>query len=331
MAGINNLRVSVFIAETLKPKERFFMKTVLIDFRNLCKIASYSIMSGEIACTFPTEMEEIGYRIVKWLLALRLDYPEDQLYLLNDKPPYWRSAFLVDWYTKRGLEPVIYKGNRNTQPWLFKTSKTDLETFYDQIKNDMSFLLEATIVEEVGYEADDIFGLMARTMDNVVGCSNDSDWRQLCSDNVSILDLYTNMLHNDPIDIRIKYIAGDAGDNIKGCPKKKKDGTSTTNWGPAGAAKLLQEGADFEEILDEDILLRNTILVKLPCPIWNIAERAAALPKHRITSGNGFDHYGVTAPIRAIMRDTASRHQWVNQLRTRLQQSNKEVKNGILQ
>jgi hypothetical protein len=308
-------------------------QTVVVDFRNVAKIASYSILSGTVVCTFPTELEEIAHRLVKRLLCIRLDFPEAKIYFANDMQPYWRTAYINKWYENQNKEPVVYKGNRIGRPWPFASSEEDMEAMYAKVKQDMAYILEATICEDTGLEADDIWGLLAATSTvSILGISSDSDWRQLCSDKISVLDPATNTICNEPYDIRLKWMCGDRGDNVMGCPKRKKDGTlSGTNWGEAGAKKLIAEQTivngqpNWLLRMDPDIYARNKILTTLPCPLWNVAEAREQLPELQAVEGNGLDFYGVTAPIRQAMRNKVARDAWISQLRANLQLKNKEA------
>jgi len=305
---------------------------VIVDYRNVAKIATYSILSGSVACTFPTEAEEIANRLVKRLFCIRLDYPAEQIFFANDKKPYWRSAYINKWYADRGQEPVVYKGNREGRPWPFTTPEAVMEQLYHQIKMDAGHLLEATVVEDTGLEADDIFGLLATsTAESVVGISSDSDWRQLCSNRITVLDPATNAKYVEPYDLRIKMISGDSGDNVKGCPKRKKDGSAgTTCWGATGAIKLLTE-VNWQAKVDPDILDRNRVLTQLPCPLWDLKVAVESLKGCMVTpaAGYGLDYYGLTAPVRQELRDKAARDAWILRLRAQLQQNNKEAQNAV--
>lgn len=304
---------------------------VILDYKNIAKIATYSVLSGSIASTFPTELEEIANRLCKRLFCIRLDYPTEKIFFANDKKPYWRSAFINKWYADRGQEPVVYKGNREGRPWPFETPEATMEVLYHQIKMHMGHLLEAVVVEDTGLEADDVFGLLAMsTTEPVTGISSDSDWRQLCSDRITVLDPATNTKYAEPFDIRIKMVSGDAGDNVKGCPKRKKDGSAgTTCWGTTGAEKLLKEEG-WQSKVDKDILERNRVLVQLPCPLWDLKSASEALSSCMVTptAGRGFDFYGLTAPVRQELRDKATRDAWIQKLRAQLQQNNKEAQNA---
>jgi len=38
---------------------------IVIDYRGLAKTVTYSLVSGAVACIFPTEPEEVGHRLMK--------------------------------------------------------------------------------------------------------------------------------------------------------------------------------------------------------------------------------------------------------------------------
>ena len=107
---------------------------IIIDAKNVMSIFTYSMLSGKVACTFPNEIDEIRHRIFKGLLAYRLDYPDAEIFLALDLEPYWRVAYLSDWYSQRPhLDEVIYKGNRKDKDWLLETPEDVLKETYNEI------------------------------------------------------------------------------------------------------------------------------------------------------------------------------------------------------
>jgi len=305
---------------------------VIIDHRNICKIASYSILSGTISSIFPTEIEEIAHRIAKRLLCLRLDFPNDTLAFADDKKPYWRTKYINQWYVTRGLEPITYKGNRGQSVWPFQTTPERMDKLYNELKLRMAEALNALIIEDVGLEADDVWGIIAKSATvPMVGVSTDSDWRQLCSiDKITVLDPAQNIKYCAPVDIRPKMICGDRGDNIMGCPKRRKDGTlMKSNWGIDGAMKLLAK-PNWQLGLDGEILERNRILIELPCPLWDLKELEEALsscittPTTVTTEERDaiFTRYGLTVSVRQSMEDQAARSAWIESMRVKLQEQN---------
>jgi len=308
---------------------------VIIDYRNICKISSYSILSGSIACCFPTETEEIAHRIAKRIYCLRLDYADDQIILANDRAPYWRTAYINKWYSAQGLEPIAYKGNRDGMAWSFASSKERLNEVYDVCEKQLADALDLTIYEDNGLEADDIWGILASTTkDKIIGVSSDSDWRQLCSETINVLDPSTNILHKDPVDIRPKLISGDRGDNVMGCNKRRKDGSlGATNWGIDGAQKLLTK-KNWSEGLDEAVLEKNYNVIKLPPPLWNLNEAKTALDACRIDPKlcdvkGTFDSFGLTEPVRKLLTDRSERDAWIAKMRAHLQIENNKEKMGL--
>lgn len=306
---------------------------VIVDFRNIAKIASYSILSGSVACCFPTEAEEISHRIAKRLYCIRLDYPDEQLIFANDRSPYWRSAYLNKWYSDRGLEPIGYKANREGMSWPFADSKERINEVYDAVEQLMSGALCATIVEDRGLEADDIWALLAATAtEPIIGISSDSDWRQLCGPLVTIVDPTTALTYKEPSDIRPKLMAGDRGDNVQGCNKRKKDGSlGSTMWGIDGAEKVLLLN-DLKELpIDQDVVERNRVVIQLPTPIWDVKQARLSLnscfiePKECDNKAI-LDQFGITVNVRKLLSDKAERDAWIEKLRAKLQVMNKEVK-----
>jgi hypothetical protein len=312
-------------------------KFVILDWRNICKIQSYSILSGAIACHFPTEPEEIAHRIAKRMYCIRFDYPEATLIIANDHGPYWRKEYVNAWYNDRGLEPIGYKANRASISWPFASAREDIDALYNQVLEQLLMPLSATRIEDQGMEADDVWGLLIKHYQDIpdlefVGISSDSDWRQLCGPRVTVVDPSTNITHKEPADIRPKCIAGDRGDFIMGCNKKRKDGTpGTTMWGIDGAKKLLLTDENWESKVDMEIFERNYNLICLPCPLWNVADAFKALEPavqkpadYRGTEAETiWDSYGLTAPVRKMLEKRAERDAWITKLRSHLQIMNK--------
>jgi len=319
------------------------MGTVVVDWRNLCKISSYSILSGSIACQFPTEPEEISHRIARRIYCLRADYPNDTLILAADKGPYWRNKYLDRWHSDRGLEPVGYKANRAGMSWPFATPREDMDMLFDRLFVQLSIATNAIRIKDLGLEADDIWGVIVKwhsqylSTEKFIGISTDSDWRQLCGPNVSVVDPSTGITHTEPADIRAKCIAGDRGDNILGCNKRKKDGTpGTSMWGIDGAKKLLATDVDWEKKIDMSVFERNYELIALPCPSWDInecfheisgscSENAMASATEEETNPI-WDRYGVTANVRKLLNDRAAREEWISKLRAHLATTNEVAK-----
>lgn len=300
---------------------------IVIDWRNLAKIQSYSIMSGSIPMQMPTEMEEIAFRISKRMYMIKLDHKEDNILIAVDSKPYWRTKYLNDWYTSRGLEPIKYKGNRDDSNWPFKTSVEEMEDLYAQLLIDLSGAIGAKVVEDEGLEADDIWGLVASTSESAVGYTNDSDWAQLCNGNISCVNLSTGEITNEPYDIRIKWIGGDSGDNVKGCAKNKKDGTPAKNgWAHKGAKELLND-PDWTKVVDADELERNRIVTTLPCPLWDMDQASDDLIsciKTYPRNDGVWDKYMVTAPIRKQLNSKEERDIYIQRLRMHLQSRKNE-------
>jgi len=294
---------------------------IVVDWRNLAKNVSHSLRSGSVACIFPTEPEEISHRIMKRLFCIRAEHPDATIVLANDRQPYWREKFMLDWYGERGLEPVTYKGNRAGMAWLFQTPPGEMEQLYSMLLAQGAASIGATVVQDQGLEADDIFGVLAScATGEVIGWSGDSDWAQLVSDRVRVYNFCTGEFR-EPLDIRIKWIGGDSGDNVPGVPKRLKSGApGRGNWGTQGAMKLLAQG-NWAENLDLDHLERNRILTTLPCPLWNLdqAEQGLIESAQKYDRTDEFwDRYGVTPAVRKLLGDRAQREIWIDKLRLHL-------------
>ena len=292
---------------------------IVLDYRNFVKNLSYSIMSGSVACCFPTEPQEIAHRVMKQLYSIRAEYKDANIIIANDVRPYWRHKYLLEWYSKKGIEPVIYKGNREKTSWPFATSPSDMESLFQQLLEHGARSIGASVIQDKGLEADDIFAIVAKTTDDqVIGYTADSDWCQLIDNRIRIYDFTKGILKTEKADIRIKWIGGDSGDNIKGCTKYKKDGSPMKNgWGHDGAKKLLED-PNWESVLDKDELERNRIVTTLPCPLWDLDEVADDLMKcvtRYQATDEYWDRYGVTENVRKLLGDKANREHYLMKLR----------------
>ena len=305
------------------------IKTLVLDWRNFVKNLSYSINSGAMACAYPTEPEEIAHRVITQLYAIRAEHQDVTIIIANDRRPYWRHGFLLKWYSDRGIEPVVYKGNREKVTWPFATPVDKMEELYAHLLETGARMIEAGVISDKGLEADDVFGVIAATGTGVLGFSGDSDWRQCVEPGrVHVYDFTQDVLHTEAADIRVKWIAGDSGDNIKGISKVKKDGSpSTKGWGKAGAEKHLAAGGTPEsaccspEQLAE--LERNKAVTTLPPAHWNLEEVAADISELlRFPEGGAeegeWERYGVTARVRAKLNMDIGRKAWISKLRMTL-------------
>jgi 5'-3' exonuclease len=310
----------------------FFLQGVkmilVIDYRNLVKNLSYSIMSGSIACAYPTEGEEIAHRVMKQFYSIRAEYPEATIILANDRRPYWRHKYLLDWYTAKGIEPVIYKGNRDKISWPFQTPPADMETVYAMLLEHAARAIGGIVIQDKGLEADDIFALVAVTTDEeVIGYSADSDWCQLVDGRVKIFDFTQGIMRTEKADIRIKWIGGDAGDNVKGCTKYKKNGEPMAKgWGKDGAKKLLEDH-EWESKVDADELYRNKVVTTLPCPEWDAQEQVTCLHEVAVVyeqTDELWDRYGITANVRKLLSSQAERENYLKRLRMYLGKKEEE-------
>lgn len=310
-------------------------KLVVVDYRALVKNISFSLLSGSMAIQFPTEPAEIAYRLAKRFYCIRLEHPWHQIIIANDVKPYWRTFFLEEWYSARGQEPVVYKGNRGGREWPFQTPPETMEAVYQQLKVDLAKAVGGTVIESEGLEADDIWGLLAyqpASNRELVAYTTDSDWAQLITPDgrVKIYDFSRDEWRTEPADIRIKWIAGDAGDGIKGCTKLKKDGTpAKTGWGPAGAKKLLEENPEgWEKVLDPEELEKNKKVVTLPPPHWDIKQARHQLKEDIVSYKKEegiFERYGVTKKIQDYLETEQGRKEFLNKLRMYLNPENPSV------
>lgn len=301
---------------------------IVLDWSAFVKNISFSILSGSMACSYPTEPDEIAHRVMKRLFCIRAEHPKDTIIFACDHKPYWRSHFLLDWYSDRGIEPVIYKGNRTNMTWPFATTPENMESLHDLLLEDGAKAIGGVVVKEKGLEADDIWGILVKStpITEFLAYTSDSDWRQLITKRVKVYDFTTDTLHEEPIDVRLKWIGGDSGDGIKGCTKLKKDGTPAKNgYGPKTAEKLLMDYPDtWQKFLDKEELERNKTVITLPCPLWDVDECAEHLcfeDYREVDSPEIWDHYGVTEPVRNLLTRKSERQIFIQKLRSFMQKT----------
>ena len=150
-----------------------------------------------------------------------------------------------------------YKANRTSSP----------QSFYDQVDETIELCkMIAPTYQVEGYEADDLAGTFASKInsdDDVLLLTVDTDWLQLLSDNVKVLQIknrgdyilwdkylffekYQGLTPKQLIDI--KAITGDGSDNIPGV---KGIGWVTVH-------KLLREYRDVDTIYERILEIKNT-------------------------------------------------------------------------
>lgn len=312
---------------------------VILDWRNFCKIASYSILSGAIACTFPTEEGEIKHRMMKRALCLRMDNPKSTIVIAEDTKPYWRTGYLEKWYKDRDLDNIPYKGNRNNSVWSFQMTKEEMENLFAEVKEDMKKLLEFVSIGDTGLEADDIWGVLTAADDSapflsikedtrILGISTDHDWAQCCrKGRIYIENPLTGKVVDEQLDMRPYYLGGDSGDNVKGCPKMTKAGKpAKKGWGITGALKHVEANPHtWWDGIDEDHLAKNAHVMKLPCPAWDVQYvlgHMGDLYSTATCEGDPetlFRSYGLPPAARKKLSESAERKTFIDNLRGKLQ------------
>ncbi len=144
-----------------------------------------------------------------------------------------------------------YKANRPDE------MPDDLKPQWGLIK-DVFRQLQIPVLEEAGFEADDLIGIMAKKAEangyKVTILSGDKDLYQLINENISMavpqrsggLEIYTPQHVQEKLGVRpdqvpdYKGIAGDSSDNIPG----------VRGLGPKAAIKLLEEWGNLENIYE---------------------------------------------------------------------------------
>ncbi len=169
----------------------------------------------------------------------------------NEKPDYFAVVFDTPHPTFRHDLFPEYKAQRSEMP----------QDMVDQLPRirEMLDILKIPVVEQPGFEADDIIGTYARLASDkkieTIIVTGDKDMMQLVNEHVKILNPKRGGEEPEWLDEQgvldkiglppskiIDYLAlmGDSSDNIPGVP----------GIGPKGALKLLQEYDSVENVLD---------------------------------------------------------------------------------
>ena len=223
---------------TEKPKNpRLF----LVDGSNYIYRAFYAIRQLSNSKGFPTNAI---YGFTNMLIKLCRDYRPDYIAIVFDsKGPTFRHEAYAD-----------YKANRSAMP-------DDLIPQIPYIK-DVVRGYSMTVIEQVGMEADDIIGTLAKIYDGTgvqtIIASGDKDLMQLVSDDVVVVDTMKDKTYDvegvkerfgvEPAKVvDILGLAGDASDNIPGVP----------GVGEKTALKLIQAYGTMENVLEHADEVKN--------------------------------------------------------------------------
>ena len=190
------------------------------------------------------------YGVLSMLLKLTRDHKPDYMAVGYDtKAPSFRKEIFPE-----------YKANRGEMP-------EDLEKQVPWLKK-MIQMLNIYSLEREGYEADDLIGTLARWgLDHnlkVFIVSGDKDFAQLVNENTVLLDtMKSKTYHREDVYakwevypeqmIDFQALTGDSSDNIPG----------VRGIGPKGAATLLKEYDNLENIYNSISKLNKTLQKKL--------------------------------------------------------------------
>ncbi|MBR6034086.1 MAG: hypothetical protein IKP28_05085 [Clostridia bacterium] len=219
-------------------------KLVLIDGNSIVNRAFYGIMSTKALMS----ADGVYTNGIYGFLAIYFKIMEDI------KPEYVAIAFDLKAPTKRHLMYKDYKGTRKGMP----------EELAQQmpILKDVLKAMNITIIEQEGYEADDILGTLAKLGKannlDVTILTGDRDAFQLVEKNIKVRIPRTKMGKTEEEDyteekikeeygieplklIEVKGLMGDASDNIPGVP----------GIGEKTAISLIQEYGSIENIYNK--------------------------------------------------------------------------------
>lgn len=212
-----------------------------------------------------------------------------------------------------------YKGNRHKEEsWACETTLEQYYTIRDRLADRLGRLVKGKAVSVKGAEADDIAAVVATySKHQVVLMSGDGDWRQLLlrGEHVRMHNLYNNskvefhaeIAEQVKNDLLIKVIGGDAGDNIKGCPRMDRKGRACL--AKDGVKKLLEKTplSEIPATLDPLYLQKNRMMMHLhqreiPPFIWTGIQDALRAPeKEWSTDAWTWEQLGLTAKERERM------------------------------
>ena len=213
-------------------------KVFLFDGTSLAYRAFFAIKGLSTSKGFPTNAV---YGFIRIFLKLYREF----------KPNYAAVAFDAGRKTFRTEISVDYKANRRPTPDDFKVQLPYIKRFLK--------CLGIEVLEEPGYEADDIIGTLAEKLSNqnfkVVIVTPDKDMRQLVSENVAVIAVANKTGKSKTYDLetfREEYgidphqlpevfgLSGDSVDNIPGVP----------GIGEKTALKLIREFGSLENLYE---------------------------------------------------------------------------------
>lgn len=222
-------------------------KVVLVDAYSLIHRAFYALPPFETSSGEPTNAV-LGF--ANMLLAL----------LEDERPDYVAIAFDRSGPTFRDEMYEQYKANRAPMPDELRPQIARTEQLLQAMR--------LAVYGEVGFEADDIIGTLARQADerdmDVIIVTGDRDLLQLVTDNVHVLVTrrgIRDMERMDPAGVKerlgvppervadLKGLMGDNSDNIPGVPR----------IGPKTAERLLSEYDTLEDVLADADNIRGQV------------------------------------------------------------------------
>lgn len=205
------------------------MKTVIIDGNAMAYRSVFSAVK-----LFPEDNEEFYFwrhLMTDTIFQILRKFSPDRMVVVFDDKNSWRKNIYSE-----------YKQHRKTDR---QKSVVDFDKFFPVFKSFTEDLKAALsnmhIISIPGCEGDDIISQLIKhkfSEDEVVIVSMDSDMHQLLNENVKQYDMIKQDFHNcmnPKLELDIKILSGERGDNIK--PIRAK-------IGPVTAEKILNEGLD---------------------------------------------------------------------------------------
>lgn len=181
------------------------MTILICDTSNIAFVKRHGIFSKNDKKVKDYSKEYLIQEIIKDILHTAKNYKADKLVLAFDSKNTWRKEMYENYKENRDLEFDIYKD-------VVIEALQDLYWFFDEATNALSLKVERCEADDVIYGVTRYF----KDEDKVI-LSRDKDFVQLIDDKTKLYDPVgktERYSENPDLDLFIKCIRGDKGDNI---------------------------------------------------------------------------------------------------------------------
>jgi len=173
------------------------MSTLVVDLSSVVHTARWIDKGNDFSIPL------VIHNSIDAILNNALLYKVKDIFIAVDGRDYWR----------RDLYPEYKAGRPRDERY------EDMKVVFSEVKRFFSEFTKIPVCEVYKCEADDIIARFVHTHENVVILSSDKDFVQLLRDDVRLIGCTKNTKErfsdNPELDLFIKIIRGDAGDNIK--------------------------------------------------------------------------------------------------------------------